>query len=109
VASIVGNTANENSLGIFLLNSDNSSIVQNTLDENEIGIFAQGISGENIIELNTANNNSISGILFELATRRNRISENTATNNSDTGLASYGDNELLNNYAVFNGRNEVHW
>jgi len=107
IASITLNTAKGNSLGLFLLNTGNSSISQNILSGNEIGIFVQGLSGDNLIEQNTAGNNSISGILLEPETRLNVVRENTATNNTDIGLGNYGQNYLMNNLVVFNGRNEV--
>ena len=108
IASVTRNTLNGNSLGIFLLNSDNSSIAENTVWENQIGIFVEGISANNLFEMNLARENSISGILLEPDTRKNFLRENTATNNTEVGLGNYGQNYLLNNLVVFNGRNEVY-
>jgi parallel beta-helix repeat protein len=107
VALVTRNNVTGNSLGIFLLNSGNSSLVQNTLTGNQIGIYLQGRSGDNIINMNTAGNNSISGILLEVDTKKNLVRENIVTNNTEIGLASYGQNLLEGNNVVFNGQNVV--
>ena len=79
--TISGNTANNNSAGIYLYEGSNITISGNTANYNIDGIYIE-ISNDNIISGNTANGNSQNGIYLYFCDYNN-ITGNTIDNNYD--------------------------
>jgi parallel beta-helix repeat protein len=81
--TILGNTANNNSFGIYLIHSNNNTISGNTANNNFYGISLY-TSYYNLISGNTANNNSYG--IYLIHSNNNTISGNTANDNSNKGI-----------------------
>ena len=100
---IVGNTCNDNYVGIYLLGSSNE--IRNNIAKNNqhYGIRFQA-SDDNIITNNTAKDNGNSGI-YLTDSNNNEIANNTANSNDHDGIRLYshsGNNTLTNNIANSN-------
>jgi len=107
VCDIQENSMEENSYGILMLNTQGSSVENNTFRWNSYGIFLADRSENNRILENRLEENRASGITLYRDTQGNLVRENFAANNTDIGIANYGNNEMENNVAIFNGRNDV--
>ena len=97
-------------IGIFLESSFNNEISFNTADKNSIGIYLKKSSGNKILS-NSASDNDNSGIILVENCNNNEISLNTIKNNdcgigiAPTSRNNYGsDNILSHNYVpIFGG------
>ena len=101
--SIVNNTANSNSYGIYLESSSNSNTLNsNTAISNYYGITLVSSSNSNNLTSNTAILNS-RGIVLE-SSSSNNLTNNNASSNTNIGIWLYSSssNTLTNNTADSN-------
>jgi parallel beta-helix repeat protein len=109
ICEVRENLMEENSYGILMLNTRGTTVVNNTLRRNSNGIFLADQSENNRILENQIRESYASGIILYRDTQRNLVRENFASYNTDIGIADYGNNDLMDNVAIFNARNEVHF
>ena len=107
--NVSGNTVNNNSNnGIHLLYSSNNNISGNTASDNSQGISLIFFCDNNKVSGNTVNSNSYGIHLFH--STYTQISGNTANNNINNGirLSSSNNNNISENTANNNVNNGIH-
>jgi nitrous oxidase accessory protein len=101
------NVADGNNYGLLILYCEGNVVSRNTLVRNNVGLILGDQSHHNRIIQNRVDENLVGGIMIFRDSDRNTVYENLATNNTDIGIANYGNNDLRDNIAIFNGRNVV--
>lgn len=100
-STIKGNTVQNSSFGISLLNATNNLIIENIVQNGSShGIQLNHTSVNNIITRNTVQNNKGAGILTGI---NNIITGNTVQNNENIGILASTNNTLTGNTVQNNG------
>ena len=107
-ATLINNTAHNNSYGIRLCNSSNNNLTGNVVHKSSYGFYITNQSSNNTFTGNTANNNS-EGFRIEINATHNTFNNNRAINNSVFGIDFPGPSCLFNAFTSSILSNPAGW